>query len=153
MRVLPGELSDFVIRCLPLGGQLLALAVDSAEDRIGQFARADAMPDLRQLHRLRDRRVRRHAVHVQQLVDAEAQEVSEVGMQASDSAAHTRMQRRIEILAPAKQSVYEFLRPSPVARVEIGRTSIEGRIEQQSVAQRSEEHTSELQSQSNLVCR
>jgi hypothetical protein len=43
------------------------------------------------------------------------------------------MERRIEILAAAKQSVHELLRPSPIARIEGGSASIKGGIEQHSV--------------------
>ena len=52
----------------------LALAVEAAQHRVGELARAQAMPPFGKLDGLRDRRVRRHALHEQELRGAESQE-------------------------------------------------------------------------------
>ena len=98
----------------------VALAIDPAQHRVHQLARADAVPALRELHRLRDRRVRRHAAHEQQLIDAEAQEVDQVGIELRQPAAHAVVEQRVEPAAPAQHPVHELLRPPPVARDRAG---------------------------------
>src|SRR6185503_10711925 len=58
------------------------------------------------------------------------QQVGEVGMQPSDSAADARVQCRIEVFTVTQESVDQLLCPSPVPRIERRRAPIEGCIEQ-----------------------
>ena len=80
------------------------------------------MAALGELDGLRDRGVRRNAAHVHELVDAEAQQVDEVGIERDETAANALGEDRIDPRAPAQHSVHELARPAAVARIE--RTSM-----------------------------
>ena len=112
----------------------LALAIEAAQHGVRELARADAVTALRQLHRLRDRRVRRHALHVQQLRGAESKQVEQVGIETHDAAAHARVEKRVEPRATAQHPVHELAHPTAIARIEPRGAAIERRIEQLAAA-------------------
>ncbi len=66
----------------------IALAIDAPQHRVGELARAYSVTLLDQFDGLRDRRVRRHASHVEKLVDAGAQQVHEIRVEPNQPAAH-----------------------------------------------------------------
>ena len=95
----------------------------------------NAVAALRELDGLRDRGVRRHAAHVQQLRGAEPQQIEQIGVEANDAAAHARVEQRVEPSAAAQHAVHELANPAAIARVEPRRPAIERRIEQLAGAQ------------------
>ena len=56
-------------------------------------------------------------------------------MQSRDSPAHSRMERGVEVFAPPEQTVHQFLRPAPIARIERRRPAVERRVEEDSFTQ------------------
>ena len=117
------------------GARVPALAIDATQHSVRQLAGADTVPDLRQLDGLRDRGIRWHAVHELQLIDANAQQVGEVGVQARDPATNAGWSAASRILASPKEAVDQLLRPATVSRIEAGRASIECCIEQHALPQ------------------
>ena len=87
------------------------------------------MTTLGQLDGLRDRRVRRHALHEQQLRRAESEQVEQVGVEANDAAANARVEVRVEPRATAQRAVHQLSHPATIARVETRGPAIERRIE------------------------
>ena len=71
------------------------------QHRVREAARPEAVPLLDEFHRLRDRRVCRYGVHVEQLVGAEAEQVHDVGVEACEAAGHARRDLRVEFGAAA----------------------------------------------------
>ena len=110
--------------------QRVALAIEATQHGVGELARANAVTSLGQLDGLRDRGVRRHALHVEQLSGTEPQQVEQVGVEANGTAAHARVEVRVDARPTAEHAVDELANPSPVARVEARRATIERRIEQ-----------------------
>jgi hypothetical protein len=90
---------------------------------------------LRELHGLRDGRVRGHAPHAQELVHAEAEEVREVGVHAREAAPHAVGEQRVDPPAAAQHAVHELLHPPPVARVEARGAPLERGVEELAGAQ------------------
>ncbi len=113
----------------------LALAIHATEHGVGELARADAVARLRQLDRLRDRRVRRHAAHEEQLVGAQSEEVDDVGIEPGEPAAHAKGEHGVEPGATPEHPVHELLRPAAIPRVEHADARVERRVEQLAAAQ------------------
>ena len=86
----------------------VALAVEAAQHRVGQLARADAVAPLGQLDRLRDRCVGGHAPHGEELGRAEAQQVEQIGVEPNGAAAHALVEIRVEPSAAPEHAVDEL---------------------------------------------
>jgi hypothetical protein len=85
---------------------------------------------LRELHRLGDRRVRRHAPHVEELIGAKAEQVGQVAVEPRDAAAHARREDVVHPPATAQHPPHELLRPPAIARIEREGAAVEGGVEQ-----------------------
>ncbi len=83
------------------------------------------MPSLRQLDGLGNRGVCRHTPHVQQLIDAEPEEIDHIGIQARQATAHPLGENRVDRGTMAQHSVDELARPAAVARIERTDTTLE----------------------------
>ena len=88
------------------------------------------MPLLRQLDALRDRRVSRHALHVQKLRRAESEEIEEIAVEPRDAAADARVEVRVDPRAPAQHAVQQLARPTPITAVEPRGAAVEREVEQ-----------------------
>ena len=109
----------------------VALAVEPAQHRVRELARADAVPALCQLHGLRDRRVRRHALHVQQLRGAKSQQVVQVGVEAvRRRRSRARRETRRSATGGEACRTTSSRSPAAIARVEPRGPAVERRIEQ-----------------------
>ena len=64
----------------------------------------DPVPPLGQFHALRDGGVRRNGTHVQELVDAQAENVGEIGIESDQTAANAQVQHRIDH-CPATEAI------------------------------------------------
>jgi hypothetical protein len=62
---------------------------------------------------------------VQQLIDADAEEVEKVGINARNSAAYTLRENCIDCSAVTQHSIHQLAQPAPVARVELDGFSFE----------------------------
>ena len=89
---------------------------------------------LRELHRLRNRGVGRHAAHREQLVRAETEQVAQVGIEAHEPALHALAEIRVEDAPLAQHPVNEFLCPPAITRVQRADAQIEGDVEQLAAA-------------------
>jgi hypothetical protein len=67
---------------------------------------------------------------VQQLRRAESEQVQQIGIEPHDTAAHARVEMRIEPSATTQHPIHELAHPTAVACVESHRPAIECRIEQ-----------------------
>src|ERR1700674_2098592 len=112
------------------GVELFALAIRASQHRVHELARAHSMAALRQLNGLRNRGVGRHTSHVQELIDAEPEEIDHIGIQARQSTAHTLRENRVDRRAIAQHSVDELARPAAVARIERTDTTLERLVEE-----------------------
>src|SRR4051812_33307787 len=116
MRILERQYVD----SFPCGGskKSLPLAIRAAQHCVDEFARTQSVAPLRQLDRLRNRRVSRHASHEQELIHSESQQVDDVGIEAYESAAHPLGENRIDTSPMTQHPIHELASPATVARIE-----------------------------------
>jgi len=93
------------------------------------------MATLGQLHRLGDRGVGRHALHLEELRGTQAEQVEEIGIEANSPTADARVEISVEPCSTPQHAVYELAYPPPVARVETLGASIERGVEKIAPAQ------------------
>jgi hypothetical protein len=99
--------------------QSLTFTVHSAENSIRQLACAEAVANLRELDCLSDRGIRRHASHVEQLMDANPQQIEEVSVNARDSATHALREYRVDPSPMTEHSKDQLAKPASVAGIEL----------------------------------
>ncbi len=105
-------------------------AIEAPKHRVRELAGAHSVPLLRQLDALRDRRVGRHALHVQKLRRAEPEEVEEIAVEPRDAASDARVEVRVDPRAAPEHAVEQLARPTPIAAVEASRAAVEREVEE-----------------------
>jgi hypothetical protein len=68
----------------------LTLTIDPPQHGVHEFAGTDTVASLCKLHGLRDRGVRRHTSHLQQLIRAQSQQIAEVRIETCETAGDAR---------------------------------------------------------------
>ena len=92
-----------ICRCRRI--ELIALAIGASQHGVDQLAGAESVAALGELDGLGDCRVSGHASHVQQLIDAESQQVDHIGIETDQSAADSLRENGIERGTLAQHSV------------------------------------------------
>ena len=115
--------------------ELIALAIGASQHGVDQLAGAESVPTLGELDRLSDRRVSGHAPHVQQLIDAESQQVDHIGIETDQSAADSLRENGIERGTLAQHSVDELAGPATIPRVERHNAALERLVEEFAASQ------------------
>ena len=110
--------------------QTFPIAVESAQDRVHEFAGANPVTALRELDGLSDRGVRRHASHEQELMRSKTEEIDQVRLDTPEVAFDALLQIGVDHRSPAQRSIHELAGPAPVARIEARGPAVEGGIEQ-----------------------
>ena len=130
MRVLERQRFHRIRRRRAHRRECFALPIGATQHCIYELARAESVTALGQLDGLGDGRVRRNAPHVGELVDAEPQQVDDVGIEARQPTAHAVGKNRVDPGAVTQHPVHELARPAAIARVERSDPSLEGLIEE-----------------------
>src|SRR3954462_14629620 len=133
MRILERERFDRVRR--RGWSELLTLAIGASQHGIDQLARAESVSALGELDCLSDGGVGRHTSHVEQLINAESQQVYDVRIETNETAADSFGENRVDNSAVPEHPVHQLARPAAVTRVERTDASLERLIEKFSATQ------------------